>query len=80
MPRIMPDPKYFSIPSKVVGCVVVTLAALNCSPWSRSVVHHPVALTNSPALIAAACPTTATRSRCPRAFTRSTQKPFSELW
>ena len=28
----------------------------------------------------AACPTTVTRSRWPRALTRSTQKPFSELW
>ena len=32
MPRIMPEPKYFSIPSKVVGGNVVTWAALNCSP------------------------------------------------
>ncbi len=80
MPRIMPDPKYFSMPSSVVGCVVVTCVALNCRPCSRSVVHSPVALMNSPALIAAACPTTATRSRCPRALTRSTQKPFSALW
>jgi len=38
------------------------------------VVHHPVALMNSPALMAAACPTTATKSRCPRALTRRTQK------
>ncbi len=54
MPRIMPEPKYFSIPSKVVGCVVVTCAALNCRPCSRPVVHSPVALMNSPALMAAA--------------------------
>ena len=42
MPRIMPEPKYFSMPSSVVGCVVVIWAALNCSPCSRSVVHMPV--------------------------------------
>jgi len=50
MPRIMPEPKYFSIPSSVIGCVVVICVALNCKPCSRSVVHHPVALMNSPAL------------------------------
>lgn len=49
-------------------------------PWSRSVVHMPVALMNSPALMAAACPTTVTKSRWPRALTRNTQKPVSALW
>jgi len=33
-----------------------------------------------PAAIAAAWPTTVTRSRCPRALARRTQKPFSALW
>jgi hypothetical protein len=28
----------------------------------------------------AACPITVTSSRCPRAFARRTQKPFSALW
>ncbi len=40
----------------------------------------PLALTNSPALMTAACPTTAIRSRWPRALTRNTQNPFSALW
>ena len=68
------------MPSRVVGCVVVRLAALNCKPCSRSLTHPPLALMNSPALIVAACPTTVTRSRWPRALTRSTQKPLSGLW
>ena len=76
----MPEPRYFSMPSIVVGWVVVRCDALNCSPCSRSLTHHPVALMNSPALTMAAWPTTAMRSRCPRALTRRTQKPFSALW
>ena len=39
-----------------------------------------MAWTNSPALIAAAAPTTVTRSRWPRTLTRSTQKPCLGLW
>ena len=35
---------------------------------------------NSPAEINAACPMTVIGSRWPRALTRSTQKPLSELW
>ena len=39
-----------------------------------------LACTNSPADIIAAWPTRVMRSRWPRALTRRTQKPFSELW
>ena len=54
--------------------------ALNCWPWVRSLIHSPEAVIHSPAEIVAACPTTVTRSRCPRALMRRTQKPFSALW
>ena len=80
MPRITPEPKPLLMPSSVAGCVVVTCAALGCSQCSRPVAHRPVALINSPALTAAAWPAKATRSRCPRALARSTQKPFSASW
>src|SRR6266849_2459159 len=46
----------------------------------RSFTHSPDAVIHSPAAIVAACPTTVTRSRCPRAFARKTQNPFSALW
>src|SRR6188768_474435 len=46
----------------------------------RSLIHSPEAVIHSPAEIVAVWPTTVTRSRCPRAFARRTQKPFSELW
>lgn len=46
----------------------------------RSFVQVPAAWIHSPAEIMAACPITVTTSRCPRAFSRSTQKPFSSLW
>src|SRR4051794_32759224 len=80
MPRIMPEPRYFSMPSSVVGAVAFRKAALNCRPWVRSLTQDPEALTNSPAEIRAAWPTTVTGSRCPRTLTRSTQKPVSALW
>ena len=32
MPRTMPEPRYFSMPSAVVGGVVLRKSALNCSP------------------------------------------------
>ena len=35
---------------------------------------------HSPAAIVAEWPTTVTKSRCPRALVRRTQKPFSALW
>ena len=68
------------MPSSVVGGAALRKAALNWSPWVRSLTHVPLAWTNSPALIAAAAPTTVTSSRCPRTLTRSTQKPVSGLW
>ena len=68
------------MPSRVVGGVALRKAALNCRPWVRSLTQVPLAWTNSPAVIAAAAPTTVARSRWPRTLTRSTQKPVSGLW
>jgi hypothetical protein len=80
MPLIMPEARYFSMPSSVVGGAARRKAALNWTPWVRSLTQVPLAWTNSPALIAAAAPTTVTSSRWPRTLTRSTQKPFSGSW
>src|SRR5919205_1080419 len=76
----MPEPRYFSMPSVVVGTVLLRKTARNWTPWVRSFVHDPLAWMNSPAEIEEAWPTTVTRSRCPRTWTRRTQKPFSGLW
>src|ERR1700733_7961661 len=80
MPRIMPEPRYFSIPSIELGAEVLRNRALNCWPCVRSLVHSPEAVIHSPAEMMAACPTTVTKSRWPRAFARRKQKPFSALW
>jgi hypothetical protein len=80
MPRIIPEPRYFSIPSIELGVEVLRNRALNCWPWARSLIHSPDAVIHSPAEIIAAWPTTVTKSRCPRAFALRTQKPFSPLW
>src|SRR5271165_1458641 len=80
MPRIIPEPRYFSIPSMELGAEVFRNRALNCWPWARSLIHSPDAVIHSPAEMMAAWPTTVTRSRCPRAFALRTQKPFSALW
>jgi hypothetical protein len=80
MPRIIPEPKYFSMPSIEVGADMRMKRALNCWPWVRSLTHSPDAVIHSPAEMVAAWPMTVTRSRCPRAFARRTQKPFSSLW
>ena len=80
MPRIMPEPRYFSIPSTDVGAEVRMKRALNCWPWVWSLIHSPDAVTHSPAEMVAACPTTVISSRCPRALIRRTQKPLSSLW
>ena len=53
---------------------------LGCWPWARSLIHSHEAVIHSPAEMVAAWPTTVTRSRWPRAFALSTQKPFSTLW
>src|SRR5262245_4884025 len=76
----MPDERYFSMPSAEVGGEVRRNRALNCWPWVRSLIHSPDAVIHSPAAIVAACPTTVTTSRWPRALARNTQKPFSALW
>src|SRR5271165_4144074 len=80
MPRIIPDARYRSIPSSVVGGLALRNDARNCWLWTRSFTQAPLIWTNSPALIIAAWPTTVIRSRWPRALTRSTQNPFSGLW
>src|SRR5450759_3717246 len=80
MPRIIPEPRYFSMPSIDVGADVRMKRALNCWPWVWSLTHSPDAVIHSPAAMMAAWPMTVTRSRWPRAFARSTQKPFSLLW
>src|SRR3954447_20583880 len=80
MPRIMPEPRYFSIPSSVVGGLAFRKAALNCRPWVRSLTQVPLICTHSPDTIVAACPTTVTKSRWPRTLTRNTQNPLSALW
>src|SRR5580700_2224299 len=53
MPRIMPEPRYFSIPSTVVGGMALRNRARNCTPWVRSLLHSPLAWMNSPAEIVA---------------------------
>src|SRR6202048_54259 len=80
MPRIIPEPKYFSMPSMTVAAGVRMKRALNCWPWVRSLPHSPDAVTHSPAAITAAWPMTVINSRWPRSLMRKTQKPFSALW
>src|SRR6478752_1079070 len=80
MPRIIPEPRYRSMPSSVVGGLALRKDARNCWPWVRSFTQAPLIWTNSPALIIAVWPTTVIRSLWPRALTRSTQNPFSGLW
>jgi hypothetical protein len=43
MPLINPDPRYFSMPSRVVGSEAFINSALNCKPWSRLLSHRPLA-------------------------------------
>ena len=76
----MPEPRYFLIPSMVVGGIALRKRARYWRPCWRSLFQSPLAWMNSPAEITAAWPITVTRSRLPRAFTRSTAKPFSSLW
>ena len=56
-PRIMPDERYFSMPSTELGSEVRMNRALNCWPWVRSFTHSPEAVIHSPAAIVAAWPT-----------------------
>ena len=83
MPRTMPEPRYFSMPSAVVGGgVVLRKSALNWRPSALSVTQTPDSMDE----LAGADRgdgvhhSTGTRSRLPRAFTFSTAKPFSSLW
>ena len=43
MPRIIPEPRYFSMPSTVVGAVALRKEALNWTPWVRSLIQEPLA-------------------------------------
>jgi len=45
MPRIIPEPRYFSIPSVVVGAVALRNEALNWTPCVRSLIQLPLAWT-----------------------------------
>ena len=65
MPRIIPEPRYFSMPSIDVGADVRRKRALNCCPWVGSLTHSPDAVIHSPAEMTAAWPMTVTRLRCP---------------
>src|ERR1017187_8476243 len=80
MPLTHPLPRYRSIPSAVVGSTVFMVVALNCSPCSLSLTQQPSALSHSPAVTEGSEPTTVVSSRCPRGFTRRTEKPLSSLW
>jgi hypothetical protein len=51
MPRIMPEARYFSMPSAEVGAEQRRKRALNCWPWVRSLTHSPEAVIHSPAPI-----------------------------
>ena len=54
MPRIMPEPRYFSMPSAEAGAVAFMNPARNCWPQVRSFTHSPDAVIHSPADTAAA--------------------------
>src|SRR6201987_1198850 len=68
MPRIIPEPRYFSMPSMDVGAEGRMKRDLNCWPWVRSLTHSPDAVTHSPAAITAAWPMTGISSRWARAL------------
>jgi len=80
MPLTMPDPKYRSMPSSVVGGTTRSCVVLNWRPCVRSVTHQPSPSMYSPGVMVGAVPTMVTRSRWLRTFTRRTQKPVSSLW
>src|SRR4030088_3498882 len=74
MPRIIPEPRYFSMPSIEVGADVRMKRALNCWPWLWSLTHSPDAVIHSPAEIVAAWPMTGPRTRGARAFVREQRR------
>ena len=80
MPRIRPEPWYFSIPSIDDGAEARMKRAMNCWPRPRLLTHSPDPVIHSPAETMAAWPTTITRSRWPLAFVLRTQNPLSKLW
>ena len=46
MPRIIPEPRYLSMPSVAVGGIVFRNRARNCTPCVRSLAHSPLAWMN----------------------------------
>jgi hypothetical protein len=50
----MPEPRYFSIPSVVVGAAALRNEALNWTPCVRSLTQVPLAWRNSPDQLALA--------------------------
>ena len=68
------------MPLRVFGGAILTNTARNCLPCSRSVTQLPDAEAYSPGVTLGAWPTSVIRSRSPRTFSRSTQKPLSALW
>ena len=48
IPRIMPQPRYFSMPSTEDGSEVRMQCAPNCWPWVPSLTHSPEAVIHSP--------------------------------
>ena len=78
-PFTIPLPRYFSMPSGVVGATVRSVVALSWRPYSLSRNQAPSAVIHSPGLTDGSVPTTVTTSRCLEAFTRRTQKPESSL-
>src|SRR5262249_27861909 len=80
IPLTIPEPRYFSMPSRVLGGTTRRACVLNCKPCVRSFTQTPCPSMYSPGVMVAAVPTTVTRSRWPRTLTRRTQKPVSSLW
>lgn len=62
-PRIRPDARYRSMPSKVEGASTSQLAALNCLPYCGCCTHSPWNTACSPAATSGITPTTVTFSR-----------------
>src|SRR5712672_2990795 len=80
MPRIMPEPRYFSIPSIVVGAAALRNEALNWTPCVRSLTQVPARLDELTGRDRRRVTKDGNQVALPRALTRSTQKPLSSLW
>ncbi len=80
MPLIMPEARYASMPSVVLGGTTATARVRNWRPKFGSVCQLPSARTTSPGPTWAHSPTKVARSRWSASLTRSTQKPVAGLW